>query len=85
MVLADASNTPPTSPGCSILDTGTNDKFEDPKEVILTTIKNRTRSIHLDTCKPGEEDSFFVADLGEVYRQHVKWKILLGRVIPFYG
>jgi ornithine decarboxylase len=33
----------------------------------------------------GEEDAFFVADLGEVYRQHLRWKKNLGRVKPHYG
>ena len=32
-----------------------------------------------------EEDSFFVADMGEVYRQYVRWRRLLPRVKPFYG
>jgi ornithine decarboxylase len=26
-----------------------------------------------------------VADLGEVYRQHLRWKLNLPRVRPFYG
>jgi ornithine decarboxylase len=26
-----------------------------------------------------------VADLGEVYRQHLRWKLNLPRVKPFYG
>ena len=31
------------------------------------------------------EDSFFVADMGEVIRQQLKWKKLLPRIQPFYG
>ena len=30
-------------------------------------------------------NAFFVADLGEVYRQHLRWKARLPRVEPFYG
>jgi hypothetical protein len=26
-----------------------------------------------------------VADMGEIYRQHLRWKMNLGRVKPFYG
>ncbi|CAG8453328.1 5303_t:CDS:2 [Rhizophagus irregularis] len=29
-------------------------------------------------------DAFFVADLGEIYRQHLRWKTYLPRVEPFY-
>ncbi|RKO82973.1 pyridoxal-dependent decarboxylase, partial [Blyttiomyces helicus] len=31
------------------------------------------------------EDAFFVADLGEVTRQHQQWKALLPRIEPFYA
>lgn len=34
---------------------------------------------------PGCEDSFFVADLGVVYRQHLRWMKNLPRVDPFYA
>ncbi|KAI1290657.1 Mitochondrial 2-oxoadipate and 2-oxoglutarate transporter, partial [Mortierella claussenii] len=30
------------------------------------------------------ENAFYVADLGEVYRQHMRWKTLLPRIEPFY-
>ncbi|KAJ2743693.1 Ornithine decarboxylase [Coemansia sp. BCRC 34301] len=33
----------------------------------------------------GAEDAFFVADLGEVARQHAQWSKLLPRVQPFYA
>ncbi|KAJ3212670.1 Antizyme inhibitor 1 [Entophlyctis luteolus] len=32
-----------------------------------------------------EEDPFFVADMGEVIRQHIQWKEMLPRVEPFYA
>jgi hypothetical protein len=48
-------------------------------------LKEHIARIDADTCEPGEEDAFYVADLGEVYRQHLRWKMNLGRVKPFYG
>lgn len=32
-----------------------------------------------------EEQSFFMADLGEMYRQHRRWERNLEKVKPFYG
>ncbi|KAF9957031.1 hypothetical protein BGZ72_002223 [Mortierella alpina] len=31
------------------------------------------------------ENAFYVADLGEVYRQHKRWKALLPRIEPFFA
>ena len=55
------------------------------KALIQKVLKEQIARINVDTCEPGEEDAFYVADLGEVYRQHLRWKINLGRVKPFYG
>ncbi len=55
------------------------------KEAVLDVLKKRISKINVDSCQPGEEDAFYVADLGEVYRQHLRWKMNLGRVKPFYG
>lgn len=57
----------------------------DPKQLIGQALKDRVNSIDHDACEPGDEDAFFVADLGEVYRQHMRWKTNLPRVKPFYG
>jgi hypothetical protein len=57
----------------------------DPKKLIGKALKERVESIDQDVCEAGEEDTFFVADLGEVYRQHMRWKKNLPRVKPFYG
>ena len=35
--------------------------------------------------QPDAEAAFFVADLGHVYRQHLRWKRCLPNVTPFYG
>jgi len=55
------------------------------KKLIGEALKERVENIDHDVCEPGEEDTFFVADLGEVYRQHMRWKKNLPRVKPFYG
>lgn len=57
----------------------------DPKQLIGAALKERVQNIDHDSCEPGDEDTFFVADLGEVYRQHMRWKLNLPRVKPFYG
>ena len=57
----------------------------EPKQLIGAALKSRVEAIDPDTCSVGEEDAFFVADLGEVYRQHLRWKKNLGRVKPHYG
>jgi ornithine decarboxylase len=55
------------------------------KELVLDVLKKRATEVDLDHCGPGEEDAFYVADMGEVYRQHMRWKMNLGRIKPFYG
>lgn len=48
-------------------------------------MNQRIEGIDTDICDVGEEDAFFVADMGEVYRQHLRWKSNLKRVKPHYG
>jgi ornithine decarboxylase len=55
------------------------------KELIGNALRERVESIDHEFCEAGEEDTFFVADLGEVYRQHLRWKLNLPRVKPFYA
>jgi len=55
------------------------------KQLISQALKQRIKTIDQDICEPGEEDTFFVADLGDVYRQHLRWKMNLPRVKPHYG
>lgn len=55
------------------------------KDSIHDILKRETAKIDVDSCQPGEENAFYVADLGEIYRQHQRWKRNLGRVKPFYG
>lgn len=56
-----------------------------PKQLIGDALRHRVESIDTELCEPGDEDTFFVADLGEVYRQHLRWKRALPRVKPFYA
>ena len=55
------------------------------KSLVQNVLKEHIARIDVDTCEPGGEDAFYVADMGEVYRQHLRWKMNLGRVKPFYG
>ncbi|TGJ83898.1 hypothetical protein E0Z10_g4850 [Xylaria hypoxylon] len=55
------------------------------KQMIGDALRQRVESIDHESCDPGDEDTFFVGDLGEVYRQHVRWKKNLPRVKPFYA
>jgi len=55
------------------------------EELVKGTLQERAKIVDTDVCEPGEEDAFFVADMGEVYRQHLRWKMNLKRVKPHYG
>ncbi|TQB72055.1 Ornithine decarboxylase [Monascus purpureus] len=55
------------------------------KDLVLDVLKKRASEIDVDNCAPGAEDPFYVADMGEIYRQHLRWKMNLGRVKPFYA
>lgn len=54
-------------------------------KLVGEALRERVSTVHHEVCDPGEEDPFFVADLGEVYRQQLRWKMKLARVKPFYG
>ncbi|EFW99747.1 ornithine decarboxylase [Grosmannia clavigera kw1407] len=55
------------------------------KQLIGNALRHRVETIDHEFCEPGDEDTFFVADLGEVYRQQLRWKMNLPRVRPFYA
>lgn len=57
----------------------------DSKKLIGEALHQRVQNVDHQLCEPGDEDTFFVADLGEVYRQHMRWKKNLPGVRPFYG
>lgn len=56
-----------------------------PKELVLDQLRNRVAKVDMARCDPGDEDAFYVADMGEIYRQHMRWKLNLSRIKPFYG
>ena len=56
-----------------------------PKQLIGDALHQRVQAIDHESCEAGDEDTFYVCDLGEVYRQHMRWKMNLPRVKPFYG
>ena len=61
------------------------DGARNSKTLIGDALKKRVENIDEDTCEPGDEDAFFVADMGDIYRQHLRWKKHLKRVRPHYG
>ena len=67
------------------LDHTTHHGSQSSEKLVAKVLKDRIAAIDTDICEAGEEDAFFVADLGEVYRQHLRWKMNLKRVKPHYG
>ncbi|KXL48581.1 hypothetical protein M433DRAFT_148593 [Acidomyces richmondensis BFW] len=55
------------------------------KEVIGAALQKHIQAVDPHDCEAGEEDAFFVADIGEVYRQHLRWKKHLSRVTPHFA
>lgn len=68
-----------------VKDAGPKHGVENDKGLVRETLKERIKLLDTDTCEAGEEDAFFVADMGDVYRQHLRWKMNLKRVKPHYG
>lgn len=65
-----------------------NDPVETPK-IHSLPVKEVMRR-HLDAMaahkwESDQENAFFVCDIGEVYRQHLRWKRMLPRIAPYYG
>ncbi|GAA5935159.1 hypothetical protein JCM3775_007219 [Rhodotorula graminis] len=53
---------------------------------IIDNFRQALANIDMDDCEAHGENAFFVADLGEVYRQHQRWMRELGqRVQPFFA
>ena len=69
-------------------DSGTEDRYDGAKigkEMIGAALQKHISGVNPHECEDGAEDAFFVADLGDVYRQHMRWKKHLGRVTPHYA
>ncbi|GME52988.1 ornithine decarboxylase [Neofusicoccum parvum] len=90
--MAPIALTPPRSPDLNIrlnplecLETTTDNSKGTAEHLVKKIMHDRIQNIDCATCAPGEDDAFFVADLGEVYRLHAEWRRRLGRVTPFFA
>ncbi|KXS94897.1 hypothetical protein AC578_1667 [Pseudocercospora eumusae] len=61
------------------------DGVKEARQLIGAALQSHISNVDTDDCEPGAEDAFFVADLGEVYRQHKRWQKHLPRVTPHYA
>lgn len=52
---------------------------------ISEVAQSRLESITSQKWESDQENAFFVGDLGEVFRQHLRWKSLLPRIEPFFA
>ncbi|CAO3608830.1 unnamed protein product [Mucor fragilis] len=52
---------------------------------VSEVFQQRLESITNQKWESDQENAFFVGDLGEVVRQHIRWKSLLPRIEPFYA
>lgn len=53
--------------------------------LIGNSLINHVKTVNHDECLAGEEDSFFVCDLGEIKRSFQIWKQNLPQVTPHYA
>lgn len=60
-------------------------EVRDSRDLVKRILLQHIAKINTDTCEPDEENAFYVADLGDVYRQHMRWKKNLPGVKPFYA
>ncbi|KAL9938132.1 hypothetical protein V8E36_002755 [Tilletia maclaganii] len=52
---------------------------------VTSQLRQVLDNIDVDECEVNGENAFFIADLSEIYRQHVRWVKALPRVKPFYA
>ncbi|SCV04667.1 LANO_0G11606g1_1 [Lachancea nothofagi CBS 11611] len=52
---------------------------------IAQALQKRVESVNQEECEAGDENSFFVCDLGEIQRLYTHWRQKLPRVHPFYA
>jgi ornithine decarboxylase len=65
-----------------------NDQFQTNtimENLIDLTLHNKLSSLNRSGQSITNEEPFFVADLGQVVRQHRRWKSALPHVHPFHG
>ncbi|KAK8191389.1 ornithine decarboxylase [Phyllosticta capitalensis] len=63
----------------------TKPRLHSAERLVLEALHKRIQSIDLETSRPGEDDPFFVADIGEIHRLHREWTRQLDRVTPFFA
>lgn len=56
-----------------------------PDQLSTFVIQARLALLNNDSGRVEDDEPFFVADLGQVYRQHQRWTRNLPTVHPFYG
>ena len=56
-----------------------------PDQLATFVIQARLAMLNHDSGRVEDDEPFFVADLGQVYRQHQRWTQYLPSVQPFYG
>ena len=54
-------------------------------KLIALALRSRLSNVSKNGPSVTDEEPFFVADLGQVVRQHRRWKSALPHVHPFYG
>ena len=74
----------PTTSYESSSESAGNDGGKKTKKIIGAALQKHIQGINPHDCEAGEEDAFFVADMGDVYRQHQRWKKNLQRITPHY-
>lgn len=55
------------------------------RAVVQEALHHEVSKINVEKCLEGEEDPFYVADLGVVYRQFLRWRDQLPMVKPYYA
>ena len=73
------------TPTFDIINTVPSPDVEIHNRSIAQVAQDKLDSVTNQKWESDQENAFFVGDLGEVFRQHLRWKSLLPRIEPFYG
>lgn len=68
-----------------VLSTNKNDLPRISMLSVEEILKSHVLSLDIDNCEAESDNAFIVADLGEIYRQHLRWQTHLPRIKPFYA